>query len=319
MSDSLNRGYLLTIPYIDKNNKKTTAKEIYFNLKNFDFFVFQIEKGNETNYKHYQIYVEHDNKIRFSSLKSKFPTAHIEKREGTKKQAYEYCTKKDTRIHGPYEFGIRPNFTNEKKAAKKLKEDMLNDIIDGMSDKELLINYPTIFDLKKVNEYRQILGVNLYLENRELTVNYLYGSSGVGKSSFIRLKHNPKDIYVVSDYERDPFGSYRGQKIIVFEEYRSNFSLTTFLQYLDIYPIELPARYNNKQALYTTVYIVSNWTIEEQYKNHSKHDKAALLRRIHNYYIFDKKTIKKTVFKNGIIVDKQDIDNPIFNYSIFSF
>lgn len=313
------RGYILTIPYIDKNNNKIKIKEIYEKLNEYEYFVLQVEKGLETGYVHYQLYLENSNPIYFSSLKNKFPTAHIEPREGTKKQAYDYCTKLDTRLHGPFEYGIRPNFTNEKKAVKKLKEDMLNDIIGGMSDKELLINYPTIFDLKNVNEYRQILGVNLYLDNRDLDITYIWGGAGVGKSSFIRLKHSPKDIYIVSDYQRDPFGGYRGQDVIVFEEYRSAFQLSEFLQYLDIYPLELPARYNNKQALYTKVYIISNWSAEEQYRNSSINDKCALYRRINNYLYFKRDKIDLYSFDLNTkdFYYQNSFDNPL-NNNIFN-
>lgn len=49
------------------------------------------------------------------------------------------------------------------------------------------------------------------------------------------------------------------------------------LNYLDIYPLMLPARYGDKVACYETVYIVSNWSLEQQYetvqKEHKQHTK----------------------------------------------
>ena len=39
------------------------------------------------------------------------------------------------------------------------------------------------------------------------------------------------------------------------------------LNYLDVYPLSLPARYNDKVACYTKVYITSNISLNEQYKN----------------------------------------------------
>lgn len=55
------------------------------------------------------------------------------------------------------------------------------------------------------------------------------------------------------------------------------------LNYCDIYPLELPARFSNKYACYDTVYIISNWGLEKQYSELQKQDKAswkAFLRRI---------------------------------------
>ena len=63
------------------------------------------------------------------------------------------------------------------------------------------------------------------------------------------------------------------------------------LQYCDIYPMELPARYSNKFACYETVYIISNWSLEEQYKEVQKENPKswnAFLRRIHEVRIYDK-------------------------------
>ena len=61
------------------------------------------------------------------------------------------------------------------------------------------------------------------------------------------------------------------------------------LNYLDIYPLQLPARYNNRQACYNYVYIVSNWDLKEQYINIQKeHPKTfqAFLRRIHRVRVY---------------------------------
>ena len=62
------------------------------------------------------------------------------------------------------------------------------------------------------------------------------------------------------------------------------------LNYLDVYPIELPARYANKFACYNTVYITTNWTLEEQYREvRLEHPETwkAFLRRIHEVRIYN--------------------------------
>ena len=66
------------------------------------------------------------------------------------------------------------------------------------------------------------------------------------------------------------------------------------LMYCDIYPVELQARYSNKIACYTTVYIVSNWSLEKQYIESQENDKEtwlAFLRRITKVLIFEKNDI----------------------------
>lgn len=303
------RGYVLTIPY-HYNATRVKFRYIVDSLKKYDYYVFQLEKGEDTGYKHYQLYLENDNPISFSTLKNIFPYAHIEAREGTKKQAFEYCTKEETRVHGFWEFGIRPSFEEIEEKIKSKKESMMLDTLDGKDDLYLLLHYPTIFSKKLINEWRLIANINLYNEIRQVTCTYIFGSTGVGKSSYVRRKHG-NDVYVVSDYERAPFDNYNGQKVIVFEEYRSNFPLSLFLQYLDIYPLMLPCRYFNREALYTNVYIISNWSLEQQYPNCPMEDKKALLRRIRYRLIVTEDYIIRYEYDKDICLIKEDwVHNP---------
>ena len=73
------------------------------------------------------------------------------------------------------------------------------------------------------------------------------------------------------------------------------------LNYLDIYPLALPARYNDKTACYTMVYITSNLPVEKQYRS-EQWDRPetwrAFLRRIHTVieYLPDGSTV---IYKEG--------------------
>ena len=287
LEDVRSRGWLITLPY-KKDDSVYKIKYVMSILCKYKLYAFQVEKGGITGYMHYQIYLEHNQRIRFSTLKAKFPHAHLESRIGKMSQAWDYCTKEDTRLHGPFTQGDRPDdLTNQAK-----RQLYVADIGFGLSDKELLLKYPGIFKKREVDEMRSILGVDLYAFNRDVKVNYLWGLSRTGKSSYVHSLYENKDIYVVSDYEKDPFGSYDGQKVIVFEEFRSDISLKNMLQYLDRYPVKLPARYNNKQALFTEVWIISNWNLDFQYSQYSQDDREAFINRIKNVYLCTQKTIQ---------------------------
>ena len=72
---------------------------------------------------------------------------------------------------------------------------------------------------------------------------------------------------------------------LLFDEFRSSLKITDMLNYLDGYPLMLPCRYTNRQACYTTVYLISNIPLDEQYKNVQIDEPAtwaAFLRRIHH-------------------------------------
>ena len=60
--------------------------------------------------------------------------------------------------------------------------------------------------------------------------------------------------------------------------------------YLDIYPLELPARFSNKYACYNDVYLISNWSLEEQYPNvqtENPESWLAFLRRVHKVIVYN--------------------------------
>ena len=71
--------------------------------------------------------------------------------------------------------------------------------------------------------------------------------------------------------------------MLVFEEFSSQIPIEDMLNYLDIYPLALPARYNDKTACYTMVYITSNLPVEKQYRSEQwtgRKTWRAFLRRI---------------------------------------
>lgn len=47
----------------------------------------QLEQGKGTGYKHWQVFIMNKTQIRFSTLKRKLPTAHLEVRRGSQLSA----------------------------------------------------------------------------------------------------------------------------------------------------------------------------------------------------------------------------------------
>ena len=96
--------------------------------------------------------------------------------------------------------------------------------------------------------------------------------------------------------------------MLVFEEFSSQIPIEDMLNYLDIYPLSLPARYNDKTACYTKVYITSNSPLENQYwveQQARPETWRAFLRRIHTVveYLPDGSTIVHK--KGGFPYDKK--------------
>ena len=246
--------------------------------------------------------------MRFSTIKNRFPTAHIEKAYGSVQDNRAYIRKdgpwKDTEkaetsVPGTFEeWGEIPPEQAEKHPEMFR---LVQNIRDGMTTTEIIDDNPAMaFRVRDIDLLRQVLTAEKYaVENRPLEVSYLYGASGAGKTRSIYETHDPRSIYRVTNYRASKgisFEGYHGQEVLVFEEFSGQIPIEDMLNYLDIYPLSLPARYNDKTACYTKVYITSNLPLEKQYRD-EQWDRPetwrAFLRRIHTVveYLPDGSTV----------------------------
>ena len=74
--DSKGRAWMLTLP-----ESEYSKEYIFEQLGSYDGFIGQLEEGskkdaNGEGYRHWQLYLEHENAIRFSALRKKFPRGH---------------------------------------------------------------------------------------------------------------------------------------------------------------------------------------------------------------------------------------------------
>ena len=295
------RSYVLTIP-ADVENDGYSQVEVQERLKNYTY-VGQLEEGEEVNettgkhYLHWQVYIENSGPIVFETLRRAFDkkAAHIEKRQGTKRQANEYCTKEDKTYQG-----IRiQNGEIELDDNQGKRTDLQNiadEVLTGASEEEVLIKYPqSAHCMAYIRKLRETYIKKTYGEKLrdDLNVTYIYGESGAGKTRAIYDTYKFSEVYRVTDYEH-PFDNYNYEPVLVFDEFSSQIKIELMLTLLDIYPVQLPCRYNNKQACYTQVYIISNKSLDRQYndpwKSITDEQEKAFRRRIHQviYFGFDK-------------------------------
>jgi len=260
-----------------------------------DYFCIADERATTGTY-HTHIFIYSHSPIRFNTLKNRFITAHIEKAYGTAKENRDYIlksgkwendSKAETAIEGSFfEYGKMPE---EKDETSPKMSKLIENIRDGKRTSEIVDDTPNFaFRIRDIDILRQTLLSEKYTtENRDLYVSYIFGASGAGKTRGIYQAHNPRDICRITNYRAGrsiSFDGYNGHDVLVFEEFHSQIPIEDMLNYLDIYPLYLPARYNDKTACYTKVYITSNVPLTEQYKNIQQNKPEtwqALLRRIH--------------------------------------
>lgn len=255
------RRFMITI-----NNPEETDDEMekYLqSLEHMKFYSFNREQAPTTGTIHFQMFLIFSSPKRFSTIKSYFPKAHIENCIKSSSTCLAYTTKSETRIAGPYEWGT----FEDQGSRSDIKS--LNELIKaGAPDKqirELLPNSYTRYSNYISNERQKMLAEELNNKIKEnFIVVYIYGKTETGKSTDIFTGFG-NSAYYVSDYVKFPWDSYQNQDIVVMDDFYSQFNFDIMKRYIDIFPIDLSSRYNNKFGNYTKVFIISNDSLISQY------------------------------------------------------
>lgn len=289
--DPQGRKWLLTINNpLEKGLDHKAIQEVLTQFPSLLYWCMADEKG-ETEHTHVFFALEHP--TRFSTIKRRFPTAHIDRAEGTAAECRAYVQKSgkwansdkaETSLPDTFvEWGELPI---ERQGARTDLALLYQLIKDGLSNYEIMEQNPDyMMSLEKIERARQAVREQQYRETfRKLEVTYIWGPTGVGKTRSVMERYSYSAVYRVTDYSHHPFDSYAGEDVLLLDEYGSAFKVRDLLNYLDGYPLNLPARYSNRVACYTKVYIISNLCLSKQYPDiqfDSPATFAALLRRIH--------------------------------------
>ena len=295
MADTQSRKYQITI-----NNPKDYGKDhekikrLLGELKSVVYWAMADEIGLENHTPHTHIYIQTRTPTRFNRIKKLFPEAHIEAAHGSPSENRDYIAKSgkwandpkaDTSIEGTFEeWGELPEEPGQ--GTRTDLSQLYEMITDGMSNAEIMAKNPDLsIHISRMDKIRQdILEAEYRDKWRDLDVTYIFGPTATGKTRGVMEKHSYSDVYRVTDYQH-PFDRYAQEPVLLFDEFRSSLMVGDMLDYLDGYPLALPARYANRQACYTTVYLVSNIDLSQQYKNVQENEPAtwkAFLRRIHH-------------------------------------
>lgn len=273
-------------------------KEELKKMKSVVYWCMSDEIGLKEQKHHTHIYLCCSSGVRFSTIKNRFPQAHIDKPKGTSAECRDYIFKEgerwekskkaETNLPDTHEeFGELPI---ERRGRNLECADLLDLLEKNYTDYEIIDMYPdSMHYIEKFDRVRIAISKEKYGDiTRKVEVTYIYGDTGTGKTSYVMNKYGYRNVYRITD-NKHPFDLYHSEDVIIFEEFNGQFKIQDMLNYLDIYPLTLPARYNNKFACYTKIFIISNMDLKDLYKDiQIQQNKTwhAFLRRIHKVMVF---------------------------------
>lgn len=277
------RNWFLTIP-AGSGDKAVSRPDLVEALDKYEAYAGQLERG-AGGYMHWQIVVHHSNSINFQTLKNKLPTAHIEPVESLE-ASYHYCTKISSRVpgHAPLIKGDWSKYAKVRQGKRSDLDKLYERILQGMEAvDEILLSSPVAFKhpqlVERLVEARDRAVVPPW---RDVQVSVLWGASGTGKTR-TALSAFPGRTCRVTHYHRGCFDGLRASDaVLVLDEFTGadSIRLGELLPIIDGHPVSLSARYSDRVAGFSEVFICSNVPPWYWYPYENSEVLTALCRRI---------------------------------------
>lgn len=283
VTDTRHRRWMLTVPA--EGEKGVSRAELEDALERYASYLGQLEQGEGgTEYRHWQLVLVHGEPIRFSTLKKKLPTAHVEPVRDLH-ASLAYVQKEDSRVEGekPLVKGdIRPG---PGQGHRSDLDALRTRILQGQETADDLIlsdacawrHSRLVGDLVGARDRRRQEG-----KLRDVQVRVVFGDTGTGKTSAVLDGLQALgSVCRVTHWGSGVFDGYDGQDSLVLDEFAGQSPLEELLTWLDVYPVALPARYRPRQAAFVRVVLCSNAPPWAWYPHAPKAQRAALARRLH--------------------------------------
>lgn len=247
---------------------------------------------------HLHIVYEDTKAMRFSAIKKIVPYGvHLEPTRGSKEDAVNYILKKGKyaesgeQVITHYQIGeIKAN-----KGKSKILENIDDFINRGYSPADILASGGAAYykERELINKM-YIDRLNNSIPYVKLMTNYYHvGDSGSGKSYssvLLREKYGDNKVFFVSDYSKGFLDDYLGEPVVVFDDIKTQVSLSDLLRYSDVYKVPVHCRYANKFALWTEFHLTSVFPPDILFSllcdTNSKYDSDEQLLRRFNYIVY---------------------------------
>jgi hypothetical protein len=242
------------------NNPPADHERLLREKMSIGYIIYQLERG-ESGTNHLQGYIELSQRLRFNVLRKWYPW-HIEKRRGHQDDAIAYCSKEDTRIEGPWEWGKR------KSQGKRTDIDSAYAAVrNGQTKLEITENFATVDAkyFKALDRLRTLLQEQSTRTFRSLRVTVLWGDAGTGKTRKAVSESNNYYILNQPGGQNLWWDGYEGQEHLIIDDFSGWIKYRLLLKILDGYQLRLSIKGGFTYAQWTKVTLTSNKSPKEWY------------------------------------------------------
>ncbi len=240
----------------------------------------QLERGDGTGYLHWQVVLCLSGQQRMSFVKGLFgEEVHCEPTKS--KAAVDYVWKEETAVEGTrFELGKRPlnrNSAADWESIRSLARE--GNIEDTAIPGDVYVKYyHSLRSIGKDNARPKMRGPQ--------EVHVFWGKSGTGKTKRV-FKEIGDQPYYLKTTTTKWWDAYKGESIVILDEFRGKIDVTHILRWLDRYPCAVEIKGSQVPLKTTKWYITSNLSPEDWYPQLDDETKAALMRRLSNIVYFN--------------------------------
>jgi len=220
-------------------------RDNFAQTKGLRYAIWQKEMCPTTKRLHYQGYLQVIETMRCSGASKKylFGKAKVFKSEGSLEDNQKYCSKLESKIDGPWEYGVA--------TTQGMRSDIasfMEDVESGKSIVELYRSAPNLMMRGASRYVKEFRTEQLPTRNWKTEVIVCYGNSGYGKDHWIN-----ENINKTSMWQSDGsnwFDGYMGQEDVWIQEFHGTMPYNVFLKIIDKYdcPVQTKGGYGKMVA-----------------------------------------------------------------------
>ena len=285
--DTMSRKYHICINNPTTDFSRERIIEIISGFKSLRYACGGMEVG-EQGTPHWHIYCLFKNAVRHSTMRRAFNNkSHIETAKGNSLQNKSYILKENDKYKHKmstavpdtfFELGTFPD--DEKGQGYRTDLSLLVDMVreNASISSIMATNGSYVRYIGQIEKLRSALDKeNAHKSIRDLNVVYIFGGKANDRLIYIFDKYGIDNVFRCTNYIKNTFDGYGAEPIICFDNFKDNLPLQDMLSlYLSPMPLQLPIRYNNRAAAYTTAVISSRNAPEDLYLDSNSDERQEL-------------------------------------------
>lgn len=211
------------------------------------YIVFGKEVG-DSGTPHLQGYCETNSRCGLRKMKNLIGArAHLEKANGSFESNKTYCTKEDS---DAFEAGS-PMCQGRRSDLDEIK----TQLDGGATEVEIADQHFSRWVIYR-KSFAAYVSLKQTPRNWKTKVVCLWGATGTGKTRFCYDQVHDQAVWSPGDFQW--FDGYRGQEIVILDDYRGEYPIQLFLKLCDRYPMQVPIKGSFVNWRPKKIYITSN-------------------------------------------------------------